>query len=183
MGWGGLERWLPVVAVTVLALPSALFVARALERRYRRSGVPAGVARRRSVAEVGMVAGTLPWIWMILTPLAGPGGVHLVPLRDIADQLVGDPMTALVQISANLLVFSALGFFAVLRWGIGPVAATGLGALASGTVETLQYLLDLGRVSSVDDVLLNAAGAGLAALAGVHWSARTKNATARSGSR
>jgi glycopeptide antibiotics resistance protein len=38
-------------------------------------------------------------------------------------------------------------------------------ATASVTVEILQYGLDLGRVSSIDDVLLNAAGAGLAALA------------------
>jgi glycopeptide antibiotics resistance protein len=45
-------------------------------------------------------------------------------------------------------------------------------ALAAGCsvlVETAQYVLRLDRVSSVDDVLLNAAGAGLAALASRRW--------------
>jgi len=45
-------------------------------------------------------------------------------------------------------------------------------ALAAGCsvlVEGAQYVLRLDRVSSVDDVLLNAAGAGLAALASRRW--------------
>jgi glycopeptide antibiotics resistance protein len=36
-------------------------------------------------------------------------------------------------------------------------------------VEVLQYVLDLGRVSSVDDVLVNAVGAVLAALCSRRW--------------
>jgi glycopeptide antibiotics resistance protein len=36
-------------------------------------------------------------------------------------------------------------------------------------VETLQYVLRLDRVSSVDDVLVNTAGAVLAALASRRW--------------
>jgi glycopeptide antibiotics resistance protein len=44
-----------------------------------------------------------------------------------------------------------------------------LAAACSILIETLQYVLGLGRVSSVDDVLLNTAGAGLAALASRHW--------------
>ena len=52
-----------------------------------------------------------------------------------------------------------------LRWraGVGWVAA--VAAAGSVLVETMQYALALGRVSSVDDVLLNTAGAALAALA------------------
>jgi glycopeptide antibiotics resistance protein len=45
-------------------------------------------------------------------------------------------------------------------------------ALAAGCsvlIETAQYVLQLDRVSSVDDVLLNATGAGLAALAARPW--------------
>ena len=45
-------------------------------------------------------------------------------------------------------------------------------ALAAGCsvmVETAQYVLQLDRVSSVDDVLINTAGAGLAALASRRW--------------
>ncbi|WP_269458445.1 VanZ family protein [Micromonospora coriariae] len=44
-----------------------------------------------------------------------------------------------------------------------------LGAGCSALVETAQYVLRLDRVSSVDDVLVNAAGAVLAGLASRHW--------------
>jgi glycopeptide antibiotics resistance protein len=37
----------------------------------------------------------------------------------------------------------------------------GLAAAGSLAVETLQHMLALGRVSSIDDVLLNAAGVGV----------------------
>jgi hypothetical protein len=36
-------------------------------------------------------------------------------------------------------------------------------------VETLQYALALGRVSSIDDMLLNAAGAGVTGLVTRRW--------------
>lgn len=161
---GGLARWLPVVLVSLTVLPAAALAVPLLSRRAQRRGVPAALALRRSVADVGMVAGTLPWVWMILTPLPAPREVRPVPLADIVDLLAGPPVTAFFQIVGNLLVFAALGFFAQLRWDIGAPAATALGAAGSVTVETLQYVLALGRVTSVDDVLLNAAGAGLAAL-------------------
>jgi glycopeptide antibiotics resistance protein len=44
-----------------------------------------------------------------------------------------------------------------------------LAAAGSILVELSQYVLRLERVSSVDDVLLNTAGAGLAALASRQW--------------
>ena len=75
------------------------------------------------------------------------------------------------QIVGNLLVFAALGFFAPLRFAalasVRRILA--LGAGCSVLVEAAQYVLRLDRVSSVDDVLLNAAGAGLAALASRRW--------------
>lgn len=45
----------------------------------------------------------------------------------------------------------------------------GLAAGLSVAVEVLQYVLGLGRVSSVDDVLVNTAGAVLAALCSRRW--------------
>jgi glycopeptide antibiotics resistance protein len=128
-----------------------------------------------SLAEVGIVYGTVPWVWMILLPNHGSGNGHarvnLVPVRDLVTVLAGGPLTATVQIVGNLLVFAALGFFAPLRfaalasvWRILALAAS-----CSVLVETAQYVLRLDRVSSVDDVLLNAIGAGLAALASRRW--------------
>jgi len=112
-----------------------------------------------------MVAGTLPWVWMILTPIPGERDFWLVPLRDLVNVIVkGGGAFAFFQIGGNLLVFAAFGFFAPMRWRIGPAAVAGIAALGSIAVETAQYVLALGRVSSIDDVLLNATGAALAAL-------------------
>src|SRR6185436_10055082 len=106
--------------------------------------------RSVAVAEVGMVAGTLPWLWMILTPLPAEREVRLVPLVDLAELLRGAPVTAFFQIVGNLLVFAAFGLFAPIRWRISAPAVMAIAAAASATVEGLQFALDLGRVSSVD---------------------------------
>ncbi|SCL16094.1 VanZ like family protein [Micromonospora rhizosphaerae] len=157
--------WGPVLVAVLAGLPVAALLTGVLAAG-RRDARPIGERWRRSVAEVGAVAGTVPWVWMILTPRPAPRQVDLVPLRDLADLLVGPPATVVVQVVGNLLVFAALGFFAPVRFaalaGVGRLFL--LGAAGSVLVESLQYLLDLGRVSSVDDVLLNAAGAALAGL-------------------
>jgi glycopeptide antibiotics resistance protein len=76
-----------------------------------------------------------------------------------------------VGIVGNLLIFAALGFFAPIRFAAlaSVPRILALGAGCSILVETAQYVLRLDRVSSVDDVLVNAAGAALAALASRHW--------------
>ncbi|WP_246568156.1 VanZ family protein [Polymorphospora rubra] len=159
--------------ITVAALPLAALAVWALARL--RSVTSATPAWQRSLAEVGIVYGTVPWVWMIMLPggRAGavPGRVSLVPLRDLFTILAADPLTATVQVVGNLLVFAALGFFAPLRFA-ALASVPRILALAAGCsvlVEAAQYLLRLDRVSSVDDVLLNTAGAGLAALASRRW--------------
>ena len=90
--------------------------------------------------------------------------MSLVPLRDLVTMSSG-------QVGGNLLVFAALGFFAPMRFA-ALASVPRILALAAGCsvlVETAQYVLRLDRVSSVDDVLVNAAGAGLAALASRRW--------------
>jgi hypothetical protein len=155
-----------VAVVTVAALPLAALAAWALARRRRTAG--STWAWRTSLAEVGIVYGTVPWVWMTMLPgsRAGavPGRVSLVPLRDLFAMSAG-------QVVGNLLVFAALGFLAPLRFA-ALASVPRILALAAGCsilVETAQYVLRLDRVSSVDDVLLNAAGAGLAALATRRW--------------
>ncbi len=117
---------------------------------------------------MGLVYGTVPFVWMVLMPGSGagivPGRVSLVPLQDLVTM-------GPVGIVANLLVLAALGFFAPIRFAR---LASGWRILALGTgvsilIEIAQYVLQLDRVSSVDDVLVNATGATLAALMSRPW--------------
>jgi glycopeptide antibiotics resistance protein len=151
------HAWGSVILVSLVGLPLAGAVAWVLARS--RPARPA----RYAFAEVFIVAGTVPWLWMILTPdPSGTRRVSLVPLRDLLTLAPGD---LVVQIGGNLLVFAAAGFLLPVRWPVGIGTVLLLAAGASTLVEIAQYALDLGRVSSVDDVLLNALGAGLAAAA------------------
>ncbi|MDR7280079.1 VanZ family protein [Catenuloplanes atrovinosus] len=163
--WGG------VVLVAFALVPVAALVAAGLAALRMRRGVPRETAWHDSAAEIGMLATTAPWIWMILTPLDAPGQVFLVPFSDLPNQAAEGLGFLTYQVGGNLLVFAGLGALAPVRWpalrGIGRVSL--LGAAASAIVETLQYALDLGRVASIDDVLVNAAGAGLAALLSRPW--------------
>jgi hypothetical protein len=155
-----------VLFVMLVGLPLAGLVVWVLARRRRAAGVTS--AWRMSLAEVGMVYGTVPLVWLTTMPGSGagivPGRVSLVPLRDLVTM---GPL----GIVANLLIFAALGFFAPIRFAAlaSVPRILALGAGCSILVETAQYVLRLDRVSSVDDVLVNAAGAVLAALASRRW--------------
>jgi hypothetical protein len=155
-----------VVLMTLVALPLAGLVVWALARGRRAAGGTS--AWRFSLAEVGMVHGTVPFLWLTMMPGAGagtvPARVSLVPLRDLVTM---GPL----GIAGNLLVFASLGFFAPMRFAAlaSVPRILALGAGCSVLVETAQYVLRLDRVSSVDDVLVNATGAVLAALASRRW--------------
>jgi hypothetical protein len=168
--YGWFETVNGVALIAVAALPLAALTVWALARR--RSAVGGTSAWRMSVAEVGIVYGTVPWVWMIMLAGGRVSAVSLVPLRDLHTMPPG-------QILLNLLPFVALGFFAPLRFAAlaSVPRILALAAACSVLVETAQYFMP-DRVSSVDDVLLNAAGAGLAALASRPWWRATTRASA-----
>jgi hypothetical protein len=152
-----------VAVVAVAAMPLVVLLVWALARHRTRRGVSGNDAWDGAVADVGIVYGTLPWVWMTLLPGTRvgevTGAVSLVPLRDLPTMSTG-------QVIGNLMIFAALGWFGPRRFGalasVGRVTA--LAGLLSVGIETDQYVLRLDRVSSVDDVLLNAAGAGAVAV-------------------
>ncbi|MER7175116.1 VanZ family protein [Streptomyces mesophilus] len=170
-GWTG--TFTGVVAVTVAVLPLAALAVWALARRRTAAGATPARARRRSLAEVGLVYGTLPPVWLIMLPGDEDGAVvSLAPLRDLLSMDTA-------QVVGNLMVFAALGFLAPLRFA-GLASLPRILVLAAGCsimVESAQYALQLNRVSSVDDVLLNTAGAVLAALASRRWWRTTPGAS------
>jgi glycopeptide antibiotics resistance protein len=155
-----------VLLMMLVGLPLAALVVWVLVHRLRAAGVTS--AWRMSLAQVGTVYGTVPLVWITLMPGPGagtvPGRMSLIPLRDLVTM-------GPVGIVGNLLIFSALGFFAPIRFtalaSVPRILA--LGAGCSALVETAQYVLRLDRVSSVDDILVNSAGALLAGLASRRW--------------
>ncbi|MEV0341655.1 VanZ family protein [Nocardia sp. NPDC050713] len=160
------DAWGHVLIVWACAAPAVLAAIWWTTRWRLRHGRDRNLALRYTVAEVGLVAGTLPWIWMILTPVDGVGSISAVPLRDLVATLTDSSSSAVVQVGANTLLFVPLGFFLPLRLPrfAGVARMVLVGAAVSATLEIAQYVFDLGRVSSVDDVLMNAAGAGFGAL-------------------
>ncbi|WP_182378714.1 VanZ family protein [Nocardioides sp. WS12] len=157
------------IAVGAVALvPLALLGIWALARLRISAGAPPARAWRRSLAEVGLVYGTVPWVWMTMLPgnQAGlvTGAVSLEPFRDL--ETMSD-----IQVVGNLVLLSALGFFAPLRFralaSLPRIVV--LAAFSSAAIETAQFVLRLDRVSSVDDVLLNTAGAAVAAVLSWPW--------------
>ncbi|TDD04571.1 VanZ family protein [Nonomuraea deserti] len=163
------ELWGTVIIAGTFALPLALLAILLLSRHRARAGRPA--ALRTSIADVGIVVGTTPWIWMILTPSTGRTGVGLVPFTDLADLAAAPWDAVLVQVGGNLLVFAALGALLPVRSRAmsSTVRVAAVAAAFSVLVEVLQYALRLGRFSSVDDVILNTAGAVIFALVTRRW--------------
>jgi glycopeptide antibiotics resistance protein len=125
-------------------------------------------AWRLSLSEVGIVYLTLPAVWLTMLPGAragqDPARVSLVPLRDLVTM-------SSFQVVGNLLLLAPLGFFVPVRFESPASMPRVLAVAATGSmlIETAQYVLPLDRVASVDDLLLNTAGAGLAALASHRW--------------
>ncbi|MEV8506769.1 VanZ family protein [Actinoplanes sp. NPDC051475] len=151
------------IVLAALLLPVLSFAA----YRWRcRSG-----SRRQAAAEVGLVAGSLPWAIMIFTPQKAPRSVDLVPLHDLPSWLSGTADTGIAQLGGNLLVLAAFGFFLPIRFAaMASLRRVLVAAVAtSASVEALQWLLAIGRVSSIDDVLVNTLGAVLAATSSRRW--------------
>ncbi|MEU4450323.1 VanZ family protein [Nocardioides sp. NPDC023903] len=163
-----------IALLTILALPVAVLAVPVLAMLRRALGVTPGRAWRTSLAEVAIVYGTVPFVLLTMVPgpMAGlvDGSVSLVPLADL-------PTMTTVGVVGNLLLFAAAGFFGPIRFralrSVGRVLA--LGVAGSVTIETLQYTLRLDRVSSIDDVLLNAGGAALAAILSWPWWRRRRS--------
>jgi len=166
---GARSSWALVVLAVFVAIPLAVGLAAWLTRRRRRAGWGHDWAARSAWAEVLMTVGTLPWLGLTLLPSDRPRDANLVLFRDLTQQVQLGYANAIVQIGGNLLVFAALGFGMPVRWRVGPLAALLVGALGSTAIESLQWVLDLGRYSSVDDVLVNAAGATIAAVLSRPW--------------
>ncbi|QXE38049.1 VanZ family protein [Streptomyces sp. GMY02] len=131
----------------------------------------------RSILLNGLIlASVLPFLYATLSRGYGiQSTISLVPFREIFVSF-SSPQVALSDVTllnlggnaALLLPFGALIPMRCKRFArTGRVAA--LAGLLSVSVEIAQYVLSVGRVSSVDDVLLNTVGAVVGALLTRRW--------------
>ena len=150
-----------ILALLVLPLAG---VAAYRWRRRARSG-------RAALAEVGLLCWTLPFIGMLFTPRPTPRSIDLVPLHDLPSWFSGAPGTAAAQLIGNLAVLAGVGFFLPIRygWAASYQRITALAVGCAVLIETLQWVLAIGRVSSVDDVIINTLGAVAAAICSRRW--------------
>ena len=161
----------PLVVIGLVVLPAAALALLALLRRR--------VGTRRAVAAAVLVVAGTPFPVMMFMPQDAPRSIDLTPLNDVPSWFDDSWLTAAEQLGGNLLALAALGaclpvLVPALAWL--PRIALPAAALATG-IEIAQWVFDIGRVSSVDDVLVNTLGATLAALASRPWWSTRKRGT------
>jgi hypothetical protein len=151
------------IIIALLVLPLGGVATYRWRRRTR--------SAREALAEVGLLCWTVPFIGMLFTPQSAARSIDLVPLHDLPSWFTGGAGTAAAQLVGNLAVLAGVGFFLPLRFGWAASLRRVL-VLAAGcavVIETLQWVLAIGRVSSIDDVLINTLGAVLAAGCSRRW--------------
>ncbi|PVC65411.1 hypothetical protein DBP18_31325 [Streptomyces sp. CS081A] len=155
----------------------------ARESVWRAPAPGAGAAGGRAVFGAVALLALVPFLLVTLSHGYGYGAesrISAVPFREILDASAHADLdlsdVRAVNLVGNVLLLVPFGAAAAFLWsGRRRVLKTALaGAVFSLIVEVAQYVLSLGRVSSVDDVLLNTAGAALGAFLVRRWTGRTR---------
>jgi hypothetical protein len=101
-------------------------------------------------------------ITLTARPYGSDGRLDLIPFHPLWTALTGqiDASRVVATFGANIVLFVPLGFLIPLRWPRldgwpSIVLAT---AFISALIETAQYLMNIGRVTQLDDVIFNALG-------------------------
>ncbi|MEW1904205.1 MULTISPECIES: VanZ family protein [unclassified Streptomyces] len=165
------------VCLTVLAVAIGARQA----RREAKGPPPAGPGGGRAVFGLVALLALVPFLLITLSHGYGTENrISAVPFREILDASAHADVdlsdVAAVNLVGNVLLLVPFGAAAAFVWpGRRRVLKTALTAAAlSLTVEVAQYALSLGRVTSVDDVLLNTSGAALGAFLVRRWTRTTR---------
>jgi glycopeptide antibiotics resistance protein len=121
----------------------------------------------RPVLTTGALAALAAVAALTLLPAGSGGWEWGSPAVEVRWYLTGlDSRTTVLQLLGNLLLLTPLAAVAVLRWPVlrRPALLVPAALAAGAAIETLQWVLPLGRVVSPVDAVLNAAGAVLVGL-------------------
>ncbi|WP_116046268.1 VanZ family protein [Amycolatopsis palatopharyngis] len=159
-----------LIPVAFAALPLAAFAWHLLTSRRSRVYVPR-LARLMAGIDVGLVTAATFIFCLVAMPIDRSAGstLHLLPGTDVLDAVA--PHGSIWQIGGNLILLTPLGALIPLRFpAYRSLIRVSLGALLISTIiETGQYLINAGRVTSVDDVMLNTISAAGGALLTRRW--------------
>ncbi|WP_344429520.1 VanZ family protein [Amycolatopsis minnesotensis] len=168
-----------MIPISLTALPLAMF-AWPFVTMLRRRRHPLRTASLTAAADVVIALAAGLALALVTVPVGDSrrSVLHLVPGADIRDALGGG---SLWQVAGNVLLLAPIGLLLPLRLGRArslPLVA-GCALLLSVLVESLQFLIHAGRVTSADDVLLNTIGAAAgAATSRPWWRPRARHAAA-----
>jgi glycopeptide antibiotics resistance protein len=155
-------NWFVLLVVPVGVVAGAVSV-----RRHQ--GLPARRRRRVVALDVGIALVLLAVLAITLlrvpdSPTGWERGLQLRPLSSIRQALTSsvDASVPIRIVGLNILLFVPLGLLLASRlrsWRLAVVAC----ACTSVAIEVLQAVLPLGRITNIDDVILNTTGAALGA--------------------
>ncbi|OXM47100.1 VanZ family protein [Amycolatopsis alba] len=150
-----------MIPLTITAIPYALLGWPLLAAHRRRRQADRFTASATAAVDMALALTCFLVLCLVTMPVTGAKGstLNLEPGTDL--RLALSDGANLWQVLGNVLMLSPLGALLPLRSrrlrSLGRIA---LGALAvSVLVEGTQYLIQAGRVTSADDILLNTLGA------------------------
>ena len=159
-----LERFSPQLNLfLILVIPGLLGLV-----LFRRRQVSRGRAERLLpgplVLNVALACALLGVALITLSarPYGSDGRLDLIPFHPLWTALTGqiDASRVVATFGANIVLFVPLGFLLPLRWPRldGWPSIVFATAFISALIETAQYLMNIGRVAQLDDVIFNALG-------------------------
>lgn len=126
---------------------------------------------KRKVNLMIYIGFTITIVGMILVTLMPTGNpnqlTQLVPFSSIVETMeYATPRAVVNSLVMNIILFIPFGFFVYILLR-KPFLTTVLACLMSISIEVLQYVLPIGRISNIDDVILNTLGGITGMLGGV----------------
>lgn len=165
-----LEVFQPVIPVFILLFIVVIFVALFINSKagYRMDSTK---KRVDFVIHIGLMMTIIGILLVTLLPSSNPEKVtQFTPFYSILDTFEYATDYAIINsIGMNILLFVPFGLFMYL-FSKNEFVTTVTACLFSITIEALQYFLPIGRITNVDDVILNTVGAIIGMVVGVVFS-------------
>ncbi|GAB3059417.1 VanZ family protein [Salinicoccus sesuvii] len=165
-----LEVFQPVIPVFILLFIVVVVVALFINSRagYRMDSIK---KRVDFVVHIGLMMTIIGILLVTLLPSSNPEKVtQFIPFYSILDTFEYATDYAIINsIGMNILLFVPFGLFMYL-FTKNEFLTTIIACLFSIIIETLQYILPIGRITNIDDVILNTSGAILGMVVGFIFS-------------